>query len=277
MNKKNSSERHTGAKQKHTICMVSDFFYPNMGGVEMHIWCLSQCLLQKYLESYWVQIDGTKTKDGKFTDQDRVPVKLLKFHVENDWALFWRDDGNQFAQEDIAEIDRDVKSQDLVKSENGCLIHCPVSLLKQMSRAGEFTIGAHLTKITVQDQSSHHVRYSTTDTTGGSSGGAVFVYPSPLLKCIHTEYIGEDPLVESALATTEEVTPSDKRADSEEVPYDEFDEPDPKKLKLETCSESNFSGRERRPTNHGVASGFIIASHPRLMHYIDHFNSLQDG
>ena len=27
--------------------MVSDFFFPNMGGVEMHIWCLSQCLLQR--------------------------------------------------------------------------------------------------------------------------------------------------------------------------------------------------------------------------------------
>ena len=34
-------------KRKHTICMVSDFFYPNMGGVEMHIWCLSQCLIQR--------------------------------------------------------------------------------------------------------------------------------------------------------------------------------------------------------------------------------------
>jgi phosphatidylinositol glycan class A protein len=29
------------------ICMVSDFFYPNMGGVEMHIWSLSQCLIQR--------------------------------------------------------------------------------------------------------------------------------------------------------------------------------------------------------------------------------------
>lgn len=27
--------------------MVSDFFYPNMGGVEMHIWSLSQCLIQR--------------------------------------------------------------------------------------------------------------------------------------------------------------------------------------------------------------------------------------
>jgi len=27
------------------ICFVCDFFFPNMGGVEMHIWYLSQCLL----------------------------------------------------------------------------------------------------------------------------------------------------------------------------------------------------------------------------------------
>ncbi|XP_059620300.1 phosphatidylinositol N-acetylglucosaminyltransferase subunit A [Phlebotomus argentipes] len=29
------------------ICMASDFFYPNMGGVEEHIFSLSQCLLEK--------------------------------------------------------------------------------------------------------------------------------------------------------------------------------------------------------------------------------------
>jgi phosphatidylinositol N-acetylglucosaminyltransferase subunit A len=29
------------------ICMVSDFFYPNMGGVETHVWSLAQCLLQR--------------------------------------------------------------------------------------------------------------------------------------------------------------------------------------------------------------------------------------
>jgi len=32
---------------KHTICMVSDFFYPNMGGVESHIYQLSQCLIAR--------------------------------------------------------------------------------------------------------------------------------------------------------------------------------------------------------------------------------------
>ena len=32
---------------KHNICMVSDFFYPNMGGVESHIYQLSQCLMDR--------------------------------------------------------------------------------------------------------------------------------------------------------------------------------------------------------------------------------------
>ncbi|KPP58351.1 phosphatidylinositol N-acetylglucosaminyltransferase subunit A-like [Scleropages formosus] len=32
---------------KHNVCMVSDFFYPNMGGVESHIYQLSQCLIEK--------------------------------------------------------------------------------------------------------------------------------------------------------------------------------------------------------------------------------------
>lgn len=31
----------------HNICMVSDFFYPNMGGVESHIYQLSQCLIER--------------------------------------------------------------------------------------------------------------------------------------------------------------------------------------------------------------------------------------
>lgn len=34
-------------KKKHVICMVSDFFYPNTGGVEEHIYNLSQCLLKR--------------------------------------------------------------------------------------------------------------------------------------------------------------------------------------------------------------------------------------
>ncbi|XP_063410123.1 phosphatidylinositol N-acetylglucosaminyltransferase subunit A-like isoform X2 [Mytilus trossulus] len=33
--------------RRHNVCMVSDFFFPNMGGVESHIYQLSQCLLEK--------------------------------------------------------------------------------------------------------------------------------------------------------------------------------------------------------------------------------------
>lgn len=33
------------SNKKHNICMVSDFFFPNMGGVESHIYQLSQCLI----------------------------------------------------------------------------------------------------------------------------------------------------------------------------------------------------------------------------------------
>lgn len=35
------------ARKKHRICMVSDFFYPNTGGVESHIYQLSQCLIAR--------------------------------------------------------------------------------------------------------------------------------------------------------------------------------------------------------------------------------------
>ncbi|KAL7002991.1 phosphatidylinositol N-acetylglucosaminyltransferase, partial [Sarracenia purpurea var. burkii] len=35
-----------GDQPKHRILMVSDFFYPNFGGVENHIYYLSQCLLK---------------------------------------------------------------------------------------------------------------------------------------------------------------------------------------------------------------------------------------
>nr|XP_058971022.1 phosphatidylinositol N-acetylglucosaminyltransferase subunit A-like [Pocillopora verrucosa] len=34
-------------REKHSICMVSDFFYPNMGGVESHIYQLAQYLIKR--------------------------------------------------------------------------------------------------------------------------------------------------------------------------------------------------------------------------------------
>lgn len=34
-------------KNKFNICMVSDFFYPRLGGVEMHMFQLALCYLNK--------------------------------------------------------------------------------------------------------------------------------------------------------------------------------------------------------------------------------------
>ena len=50
MSEKSSKAPGHGVQQpkvharRHKILMVSDFFYPRLGGVEMHIWSLSQCL-----------------------------------------------------------------------------------------------------------------------------------------------------------------------------------------------------------------------------------------
>lgn len=50
MNKIEEKQVHvsnTQLKMKHCIGMFCDFFYPNMGGVESHIYQLSQCLLER--------------------------------------------------------------------------------------------------------------------------------------------------------------------------------------------------------------------------------------
>lgn len=35
------------APSRHCVCMVSDFFYPRLGGVEMHLWAQAQCLIKR--------------------------------------------------------------------------------------------------------------------------------------------------------------------------------------------------------------------------------------
>lgn len=42
-----ADELWPGARRRLSILMVSDFFYPNTGGVENHIYQLSQCLLSR--------------------------------------------------------------------------------------------------------------------------------------------------------------------------------------------------------------------------------------
>ena len=42
----NATETTTVSRKRHRIAMVCDFFYPRLGGVEMHIWSLSQHLIR---------------------------------------------------------------------------------------------------------------------------------------------------------------------------------------------------------------------------------------
>eukprot|EP01104_Vermistella_antarctica_P008222 TRINITY_DN2053_c4_g1_i1.p1 TRINITY_DN2053_c4_g1~~TRINITY_DN2053_c4_g1_i1.p1 ORF type:complete len:309 (+),score=51.15 TRINITY_DN2053_c4_g1_i1:390-1316(+) len=42
-----SATTPTSPRQVFRVAMVSDFFYPNMGGVEMHIYMLAQCLIKR--------------------------------------------------------------------------------------------------------------------------------------------------------------------------------------------------------------------------------------
>ncbi|KAG2490079.1 hypothetical protein HYH03_011544 [Edaphochlamys debaryana] len=44
---KNGGELAGDARRRHRVVMVSDFFYPNFGGVENHIYQLSQCLIDQ--------------------------------------------------------------------------------------------------------------------------------------------------------------------------------------------------------------------------------------
>ncbi|KAJ1525168.1 hypothetical protein ONE63_010001 [Megalurothrips usitatus] len=52
---------------RHQICMVSDFFYPNVGGVEEHIYNLSQCLRRR----------GHKVIVMTHSYNDRVGVRYM--------------------------------------------------------------------------------------------------------------------------------------------------------------------------------------------------------
>jgi phosphatidylinositol glycan class A protein len=52
--------------QKLRIAMCCDFFYPRLGGVEMHIWSLSQCLLRMGHKVIVIthQTDGPDKRQG---------------------------------------------------------------------------------------------------------------------------------------------------------------------------------------------------------------------
>ena len=147
----------------------------------------------KYLEDNWIQPQFTKNRRGEFTDDDRVEIRLYKFNVDNDWALFVRVDEKLFAESEVATIDSSPLDYPhrVLAHKMAIVLHCPVSLKSGITKAEEFSVGFQTASVHIQTQSSHHVKYEGRDLCRGSSGGAVYVYPSTFVLGLHLEAITE--------------------------------------------------------------------------------------
>jgi hypothetical protein len=219
----------------------------------------------KYLEDYWIQPQFTRNIRGEVTDDNRIPIKLFKFNVDNDWALFVRADGALFAESEIATIDNSPldNPRRVLAHKMAIVLHCPVSLKSGITKAEEFSVGCQTASVHIQVQSTHHVKYEGRDLCRGSSGGGVYVFPSTSVLGIHSEAINEaDYDAEDAVKT---IAHSDKRVRSEEEPYKPFDSSNPPKKKLKNDSETIASVAGG---NNGLGSALIICKFSRLMHYI---------
>ena len=219
----------------------------------------------KYLEDYWIQPLFTKNIRGEVTEDNRIQIKLFKFNVDNDWALFVRAGDALFEESEIATIDTSPLDHPhrVLAFKQTAVLHCPVSLMYGITKAEEFTVGCQTAFVHLQAQSTHHVKYEGRDLCRGSSGGGVYVYPSTSVLGIHSEAINEaDYDAEDAVKT---IGHSDKRVGSEEDPYKSFESSDPPKKKLKNDSEdiASLAGG-----NNGLGSALIICKFSRLMHYI---------
>lgn len=219
-----------------------------------------------YLEDYWIQLRFTKNKKGECTVEDRVRIKLFKFHEGNDWALFTRADTGSFLESDVAVIDTSLlDNPNLSLSHNRAqVLHCPVSLVSSILKVNEFPVGCQISAVHIQAQSSHHVKYEGRDLCKGSSGGAIFVYPSGALLGMHSEAINEGDYEGEDAAKS--ISDSDKRVRSEDDAYELFESaPEPKQKKVKSDSETiaSIAGGIN-----GLGSALILCKFSRLMHYI---------
>ena len=224
--------------------------------------------MYKYTEDYWIQPDFTKNKKGEITDEGRVNIKLFKFHEENDWALFIRGDKFLFEDSEIATIDSSPidKCDRVLAHMDAIVLHCPVALQFGIQKVEEFRIGCQISATHIAGHSTHHVKYAKGDLIAGSSGGAVYVYPSISVLGLHTEAITDGAYEEEE--EDKEFVPTHKRVESEDDAYAPFEtstQEEQTRKRIKNESESVFS---RSGGNNGNGSGLIICKFPRLMHYI---------
>lgn len=219
----------------------------------------------KYLEDYWIQPQFTRNLRGEITEENRIQIKLFKFNVDNDWALFVRADDALFEESEIATIDTSPLDHPhrVRPFEKTAVLHCPVSLKSGITRAEEFTVGCQTAFVHLQAQSTHHVKYEVRDLCRGSSGGGVYIFPSTSVLGIHSEAFNEaDYDADDAKKT---IANSDKRVRSEDEPYKSFDSSALPKKNVKNDSETIAS---LAGGNNGLGSALIICKFSRLMHYI---------
>jgi hypothetical protein len=232
-----------------------------------------QTIHWKYLEDYWVQSSITKNRRGECAVEDRVRIKLYKFHEGNDWALFERADEGSFPQSEVAVIDTSLLSDPNIQltHKNARVLHCPVSLMSSIKKVEEFHIGCQISAVSILGQSRHRVKYEGRDLCKGSSGGAVFVYPSGAFVGMHSEAINEAEF-DCEEGAEKSIALSDKRVSSEVNPHEEFERaPEAKRRKEQSDCETiaSIAGGIN-----GLGSALIVCNFPRLMHYIHELNGL---
>jgi hypothetical protein len=224
-----------------------------------------------YVEDYWIQPSVSIGVDGKWNNDERIPVKLYKFHPDNDWALFVRADGNEFTS--FAKIDMTPSTlppRTLPNvSKPMVILHCPVGLLHNFTeRCGEYTVSCNKTmNCVIQSQSSHHIYYEGSNLVRGSSGGAVQWVDSNLLFAMHCEVINEAMFDEEY--QNKEIAYTSKLVISEDDPYPQVVNP-PKKQK--TCESETI--RSLSGGNQGQGRAIIVSRFKRLIHYLEEIEQL---
>lgn len=217
-------------------------------------------------DDYWIASSVARNATGEYHPEKVVLLKLYKFNQWNDWAIFLRCDGQTFSSQEIATIDTNVNSELNYVDTRAQIIQCPVAFRGPSSSRPGDSIHAWRTKITIQSQSDNHFRYEASNLPRGSSGGAVFVYPSLKVIAMHQEAFYE---VECNDDEPDIIMKSDKRVESEENTEEMF-EPEAKKLKKANDSETvkSLSGG-----NCGQGSAIILRNCSRLIHYVNKLNS----
>jgi hypothetical protein len=102
--------------------------------------------------------------------------------------------------------------------------------------------------------------YEGRDLVRGSSGGALYVKPSNYLIGLHIEAVTENEF--NAEDSNVQMTPNDKRVDSEDAPYPAL--PPEKKQKI---SDSETIASVSLGSN-GLGRALIICKFKRLLHYL---------